>query len=90
MLPDNATPKTPQLKPAKPWLAALLNAWPIPFGVGYLYLHNYWRFVSAFGLQILLPLVLAVIGLRNISSYALAALWLYTVVDAYNQARDTQ
>jgi len=90
MLPDDRTPKIPQTKPAKPWLAALLNAWPVPLGVGYLYLHNYWRFVSAFGLQILLPLVLALVGLRNISSYALAALWIYTVVDAYNQARNTQ
>jgi hypothetical protein len=70
-----------------PWLAALLNAWPIPLGLGYLYVNNWVRFLSTLGLQILTPMLLAFLGLRDISSYFLIALWLGTIIDVYNQAR---
>jgi len=70
-----------------PWLAALLNAWPIPLGLGYIYLGNWKRFLAVLGLQILLPLLLAYLGLRSLSSYLLAALWLYSIIDAHNQTK---
>lgn len=72
----------------RPWLAALLNAWPMPLGVGYLYLRQWSRFVMSFlWLQIIgMTLVRIVFGVdvRNLFAFTV---WIAVIVDGYLTAK---
>jgi len=74
----------------RPWLAALLNAWPLPLGVGYLYLRRWGRFAVSFvGLQIAgMTAVLMLFG-SDVLNLFTAAVWIAVVVDGYLVARST-
>ncbi len=72
----------------RPWLAALLNAWPLPLGVGYLYLRRWGRFAVSFaGLQIVgMTAVLMLFG-SDILNLFTGAIWIGVIVDGYLVAR---
>jgi len=72
----------------RPWLAALLNAWPLPLGVGYLYLKRWGRFVVSFlGLQVVaMTAVLMLVGSDFLNLFS-AAIWIAVIVDGYLVAR---
>ncbi len=72
----------------RPWLAALLNAWPLPLGVGYLYLRRWGRFAVSFvGLQIAaMTAVLMLLGSDVLNLFS-GAVWIAVVVDGYLVAR---
>lgn len=72
----------------RPWLAALLNVWPFPLGIGYLYLRRWARFVVSFlGLQVLaMTVVLMVMGPDFLRLFS-AVVWMAVVVDGYLVAR---
>lgn len=73
--------------PKKPWLAVLLNLFPLVMGLGYIYLGKLGRFVIVFILQFFTLVPLAQLGLRELNPYLLTAIWLFTLFDAYNQAK---
>lgn len=72
----------------RPWLAALLNAWPLPLRIGYLYLKRWGSFVISFlGLQIVaMTLVLMLFG-SDILNLFTAAIWIGVIADGYLVAR---
>jgi hypothetical protein len=72
----------------RPWLAALLNAWPLPLGVGYLYLRRWGRFIVSFlGLQIAgMTAVLIVFG-SDVLNLFTGAVWIAVIVDGYLVAK---
>ncbi|NIN66695.1 MAG: hypothetical protein GTO63_18810 [Anaerolineae bacterium] len=73
----------------KPWLAALLNAWPLPLGVGYLYLKRWGRFVLSFlVLQIgAITVVLMLFRSDLLLDLFTAGIWIAVIVDGYLVAR---
>lgn len=73
----------------RPWLAALLNAWPMPLGVGYLYLKRWGRFVVSFlGLQVVaMTVVRMLVGGGEVLNLFTAAIWIAVIVDGYLVAR---
>ena len=79
------TKKVP--KPKRPWLAALLNAWPFPPGLGYLYLDYKWGFPGVWLLAMGMLSLLDFMGLRFLWGWCIAAVCLCTVVHAYYAAR---
>lgn len=72
----------------RPWLAALLNAWPLPLGVGYLYLKRWERFVVSFlGLQIVAMTAVRMLLGNDFLNLFSAAIWIAVIVDGYLVAR---
>jgi hypothetical protein len=72
-----------------PVLIAVLNG-VIPFilGIGYLVMGKWQRFLFVFvGLQIGIPTLLAMLGLREMVPIALALVWIFAIVDGYQQAK---
>ena len=70
----------------KPWIAVLLNAFPVILGLGYLYLGLWRRFLMVFALQTLIGFVAAK-GNPPIAT-GLTILWLFSMYDAHRQARE--
>lgn len=72
----------------KPWVAALLNAWPLPLGIGYLYLRQWARFVVSFVfLQVIASTVVLMVVGRDVLNLFSAAVWIGVVIDGYLVAR---
>jgi hypothetical protein len=69
----------------RPWLAALLNAWPLPLGIGYLYLRQWARFVLSFlWLQVIAQtVVLMLLGRGELLNLFIAVVWIAVVADGY-------
>jgi hypothetical protein len=74
-------------KPKKPWLAVALNLFPLVFGLGFLYLGNGRRFFIMFLLQYLALASIRQYSLTNPVVILLVLLWLYSLFDAYSQAK---
>ena len=74
-------------KPKKPWLAAALNLFPLIMGLGYIYLGLWTRFIVVFAVQLFSLAPMTFLGLREYNTYLLAALWLFTLLDGYSQAK---
>lgn len=68
-----------------PGVAALLNAFPLVLGLGYIYLGLWRRFAVSFGLQIVLGLIVAR-GARELA-VGLTLLWFGSILDAHKQAK---
>ena len=88
-MPFATTPPPPQANPSrlkKPWLAVLLNLFPLIMGIGYIYLGLFIRFVVVFGIQLFSLAPITWLGLRQYNTYLLAGLWVFTLIDAYGQA----
>lgn len=72
----------------RPWLAALLNAWPMPLGVGYLYLRQWARFVmSLLLLQIIAATIVRLLFGSDVGNLFAAAVTIAVIVDAYLLAK---
>jgi hypothetical protein len=71
----------------KGWLAVLLNFFPLMFGLGYIYLGLWIRFIIVFGLQLTTLFPMTLLGLRQYNSYLLGVIWIFTLIDAYIQAK---
>ena len=71
----------------KPWLAVLLNCFLLIMGLGYIYLGLWVRFIIVFGLQLFTLLPMTMLGLRQYNEYLLGVIWLFTLVDAFVQAK---
>ncbi len=68
----------------KPWIAGLLNAFPLVLGLGYLYIRRWNRFFFVFGLQIALGILS-----RSHPAFgtALALLWIMSIMDVLRETR---
>lgn len=71
----------------RPWLAGLLNAFPLLFGLGYAYLGKWLRFFVVVLIQLFSLAPFTALGLREYNKYFLAMVWVGSVVDAYNLAK---
>lgn len=71
----------------KPWLAVVLNLFPLIMGLGYIYLSKWARFALVFFLQLFTLAPMTWLGLRELNPYLLALIWLFSLVDAYRQAK---
>lgn len=76
--------------PKKPWLAALLSFWTFPVGIGYIYVGHWWLFAAALAFEIVLPIALGMVGLGELSPYAVLGICILTAIDAYSIAKRTQ
>jgi hypothetical protein len=70
----------------KPWLAVVLNLFPLVMGLGYLYLGLPLRFIVVFGIQLISLFPMTLLGLRDYNTFLLAGLWLFSLIDVYSQA----
>jgi len=77
----------PQPSLKKPWLAVLLNLFPLVMGLGYLYIRKPIRFLIVFGIQLLSLLVMSILGLRSWNGPLLFVVWVVSLVDVYNQTK---
>ena len=79
----------------KPWLAVLLNCFPAIVGLGYLYIRMPDRFAVVFVAQIGLGTLSRLSPILRepltesctLGALPLLALWLFSIVDVYRQAR---
>jgi hypothetical protein len=71
-----------------PLIIAIVNAIPLVLGIGHIFLHDVKRFLFIFLiLQISIPIVFDITGLRAITPYYLWILWIATIVDGFRQAK---
>jgi TM2 domain-containing membrane protein YozV len=73
--------------PKKVWLAVLLNLVPLIFGLGFLYLDRLGRFFLVFSMQMLILFSLTAFGNPQFHLFLLGLLWLFSILDAYWQAK---
>lgn len=71
----------------KPWLAALINCFPLIMGLGYIYLGNWKRFWVVFLIQVFSLAPMTWLGLRDLNPFLLAVMWFFTIFDGYKQAK---
>ena len=74
-------------KSKRPWLAVLLNCFPLILGIGYIYLGKWARFLVVFAIQITSGAWLATLGLRQYTKYFLVFIWIVSVSDVLYQAK---
>lgn len=73
-------------KEKKPWLAVLLNCFPLIMGMGYIYLGNWKRFGTVLIIQLFSLAPMTWLGLRYLNPVLLAGVWIFTIFDGYMQA----
>ena len=71
----------------QPWLAVVLNFFPLIMGLGYIYIGMWGRFAVIFGLQLTSLLLFSAIGLRALNQVFLVLMWAFSWFDVYNQAK---
>ena len=71
----------------KPWLAVLLNLFPLIMGLGYIYIGKWGRFAIIFLLQLFTLAPMTWLGLRELNRYLLGLIWLISLFDVYSQAK---
>lgn len=69
----------------KTWIAVVLNLFPFIFGLGYIYVGEWGRFLIVFGLQIFSLPIFVGFGLRQYNVFFLTVLWLFSLIDVYNR-----
>ncbi len=74
-------------KPKSPTTAVLLNAFPLIFGLGYIYIGKWSRFILVFGIQLFSLFPMTVLGLREYNGYLLALVWIISMFDAQSQTK---
>lgn len=84
----NSEITTPVIKQnsKKPWLAALLNCFPLIMGLGYIYIGNWSRFGIVIITQLFSLAPMTWLGLRDLNPLLLAVVWIFTIFDGYSQA----
>jgi hypothetical protein len=70
----------------KPWIAVLLNGFPLIMGLGYIYLGNWARFGVVILIQLFSLAPMTWLGLRDLNPLLLAGVWIFTLIDGYKQA----
>lgn len=73
-------------KEKKPWIAILLNCFPLIMGLGYIYLGNRKRFGTVILIQLFSLAPMTWLGLRYFNPVLLAGVWIFTIFDGYMQA----
>lgn len=91
---DRAATTTPPLaargktlRTKSPGLAVLLNAFPLIFGIGYIYIGSWARFAVVFAIQLFSLGPMTWLGLRNYNVYLLAIVWIASMIDVYGLAK---
>jgi len=74
-------------KTKSPAAAVLLNAFPLIFGLGYIYLGKWSRFFIVLGIQLFSLIPMTMLGLREYNVYLLALVWIASMIDAHSQAK---
>jgi hypothetical protein len=68
-------------------LSVILNLFPLIMGIGYFYLGKKTRFAIVFSIQLLSLLPMTLLGLREYNVYLLSIVWIFSLIDVYNQAK---
>jgi len=74
-------------KQKKPWLAALLNCFPLIMGLGYIYLGNWGRFGVIICVQLFSLAPMTWLGLRDLNPLLLLGVWIFSIFDGYSQGK---
>lgn len=80
--------KTPAKTPKKAWIAGLLNAFPLLFGLGYIYLGEWLRFFVVVLIQLFSLGPFTALGLREYNKYLLLVVFGISIFDAIRLARN--
>ena len=83
---ENFKPVGSKTNLKKPWLAALINCFPLIMGLGYIYLGNWKRFGVVILIQLFSLAPMTWLGLRDLNPVLLAIMWIFTIFDGYSQA----
>lgn len=68
-------------------LATWLNVFPLVFGLGYLYLGKWTRFLVVLAVQLFSLAPMTWLGLRDANRYLLLIVWIVSIFDANSQAK---
>ncbi len=68
-------------------LAVLLNLWPIPMGLGYIYIGAWARFLALVAIQFFSLIPMTMLGLRAYNNYILVLALLISLWDVYRQSK---
>jgi hypothetical protein len=71
----------------RPWVIALINAFPLMLGLGYFFIRLPDKAFLTMVLQILLPILLKRLFPMSIMNMYSLALLLYVIVDGYQQTK---
>lgn len=70
----------------KPWLAVVINLFPLIMGLGYIYVGRPWRFAAVFLLQLFTLMPMEMLGLGEYNKFLLAIIWIISLLDVYRIA----